>query len=484
MDTKKLIKDTIANHEGDISPEYEQALKDYAGEQYGHQTGKYNSFDKVLDDITGNMFNGFFRANPAFYGLVRTHVLQMGTAVSGVKNIADAGRLLTFDPEIRKWFGGMETVTQDLRTTAGEERFERQNENNKIAGKVNKPLSDKLDFVGTAGRDNNNHIMLASMLKRANEIYPGRGEEAVRAAMNKTLPKEEALDILVGGMKGLRDATGSGTFAMNRTMLQDMPIAKYMDQLSGYKHVVSRYQSKLAQNIGHGVKTKNPKLIAQSLGSFATLTGATVLLSGHGVINKELEEPLAATIGPERLYAIEHALDLLNAPSYIGINLVDHMQYSLLNYGENAALSNIGQVARDIYYLSKEDPDRTPVEKYTDLLGHILLMTKLSSPLGVGVSTIMRGKQGIYSLAKGETPVKSYSKDWMSPSLHANGRGSMNFDGADFLHKFFLTGPVKDKANWDQKVKFEKYYKKWAPDDDVPYERMEKDYPSPRIDWE
>jgi hypothetical protein len=476
MDTKQLIKDTLKNHGEDIDPEFERALKDYSANQYGYRGQYKNGFEKGLDSLTGHLYQGFFRWNPAFHALVATHPLQMGTAVTGVRNIANAYRLRFTDPEIKDFMGSLSSATEDLRSVAAEERFQRQTETDAIS----KPRSKFMEKDIPTGRLNNEVIALSGMLKKGHELYgEGQGEQAVRDLANGSMPKEQQLEMMTAGLQAMRDATSGGTFGINRTQLQDSQYLRTFAQLSGYKHIVARYASKLGQQINTGIKTENPAMVSTATKSLGTLLGATILLGGHAVIPKETEEGLYKILGPQRMYGIEKALDALNLPAKAGINLQDHMQYSLANWGVNVALNAFPEIARSMDKLFKDDGQPFH-EKLADFVGKTLLLSDLA-PLGVGMSTWNKGRQGLHDAKEGEKKISVYSTSPMPTSIYPIGKGKMTYTAGDLLYSLFAPGVESRIQNFRQKKRVTALFKKYAPGEDLP-KTLEEDYPSPGIE--
>jgi hypothetical protein len=471
QDTKKLIKDFLDEHGSELSPRVREAFRQYADQQYGYRAKGYHSdVEGAIDALTGNIYQGFFRWNPAFHALVATHPLQMGSAVGGIRNVANAYRLRFSDPAIKDFLGGLSTSTEDVRGQAAEERFMRQKG---TVAAINKPRLKMFEKDIPTGKLNNEVIALAGMLKRGQELT-GNGEQAVRDLVSGEMPREKQLDMMTAGLQSMRDATGGGTFGMNRTMLQDSPYLRAFAQLSGYRHIVARYASKKIQEMG----SEDPAIRNAAGKSLGTLLGMTALLGGHAVIPKESEELLYATLGPRRMMGIEYALDQLNVPAKLGIDLTDHIQYGLMNWAINVGTEVAAQTANSLVKIVT-DTDKPLAERISNAVGHAFLFTKLA-PLGVGMSTWTKGQQGIHNLKEGEKNVSVYPNSPL-PSPYPIAKGKMSFNTGDLLYSMFLPGVEHRVQNFRQKKRITEMFKKYGHGEEAPEAQLDKMYPSPGI---
>jgi hypothetical protein len=452
MDSKKLIKATLQKHGGVIDPAYERALTDYSAEQYGRAGQGSTSQERWYDQLHGHLSQSIFRNNPKAIALRSFHPIQIGSAVSGPLNIATAYTKMATSAKWRKLMG----VDLHALNQAG-------HESNHLIPEV--PID----------RFNNEIISGASMLKEARKIYGGidKGLEAIDRLADGTLPANEALPLLTAASRGLFDATGGGSFGMNRSMAQRLPMGKVFKNYMGYKDVVLKYHLKLAKDMMSGDSAK----MKEAFGSFAALQAATVLLGGYAVIPKQSEEPLAKIMGTKNLYGLEKALDQFNLLKKTGVDVSDHMQYSLLNWQESAMLKAVADIGKTAIHINDKG-DKSQFERYSDALASLLAVTKFSAPLGVGVGTLKNVEYAGLDLAKGKKNLNIYTGSMKRAPFYTKEEHRQKLNIGDALYHIFGPGHTQSEGNERQQAKFRQIRKDYG--GRLPH--MQDDYPTPGID--
>jgi hypothetical protein len=463
MDTKDQIKKVLQNYD-EISPKYRQALQEYSKQQYGYSSGNsgYDPFQRVMDGIGHGVYTGLFRWNPAFHALVATHPLQVGSSVVGIRNIGHAYQLRLFDPQIKEFMSGLSGATEDIRTQLSDERLQGQGS---LTAKINKPFAKPLIKDIPTGQFNNEIIALGGMLKRG-QALGGNGEQAVRDLIEGKLSREDQLDMMNAGMQAMREGTGSGTFGMNRTMLQKSPLLRTFAQLSGYRQTVYRLYSRYARDMMKGGEAGREA--GKALG---TLMGMTVLLGGHAVIPKEIEKTLFR-LNPKGMLAVEYALDQMNLPAKAGINLTDHMQSAFINWGINVGLENLGSAWDKINKISPSDiggtltGDQEARVKLEKTLGNLLMIMPIA-PGGVGASTYTKGISGAETAAKGSKNITAYPNSLFKSDIPI-GKATMKYNFWDALHDEFFPGSETRVYNFKQAKRLTDLMKQAGAEDQIP----------------
>jgi DNA-binding CsgD family transcriptional regulator len=417
-------------------------------------TGQSSRADSTLSDLTNNfmgaMYDYVFKWNPSYHALNLTDPLIMGSPRAGISNILQAKMMLnpiTGDPAIRKYIANVaDRMEGPISTMRKEARLE-----GRASGGFLGKLRSLPDLPSVEW--NNRDMFLAAVLKHAKDT----GRDPVQYAKDMAdgkLSDQDKIATYVEALKINQDVNGSGTFGLDKDLLQKSPLAKSVVQFTSQSYRVSRMLKQWTQRAATGDK--------DAIRSILTFAAIQASLGGHSVVPKEAWLALKASSPQNEDLANkwEDSLDKLSLPRMFGRDLSDKLTLSTVpvfsGTARNFAFDDLVKRIDN----AKQGMDKGDYKK----LVRAVLPIALSSIIGGGGNLVQRSFPVQENLPTGKRKYSIYPQQSASliPGLSDRPEGSITlpYGAKEAAADFLLPGERKEVSEKRKELRNQKTKKR------------------------
>ncbi len=300
----------------------------------------------LLNWANGAMYDYLFKWNPAYHALNLTDPLIIGSSRVGINRILAAKAELApvlGDSKVQQFIADIADVM----------------ENPMKPGDAGGGLLGWLPDMPSV-QWNNRDMVTAGLLLHADRIkYPGGGGKFLRDLAGGKLSEQQQVEAMVEALQVNNDVNGAGTHGLDRDMVARDPRLQIMLQFTSQPLRQTRLLSKYLRE--------------GNFGALGTFFAAQLVLSGSGVIPKDVEQ-LWQSQDPEGYDQIQKALNQFNLIEHVaGRSITDKLRWAVIpalsGSTSNIAMEKLTDVARAVYKLGAEHGDQGVPGDLVDAVG-------------------------------------------------------------------------------------------------------------------